>query len=154
MEIQKVGKSSVKIKSKNISFVTSTFATGDSIPLFFTPSEESSESFFIEGPGEYEVGGVRIKGTREGEGVMYEITEDPITVFALNTAAVKALKGVDEGTILVVENNGDITADELNALDAYLTIVYGEPLVGGTYEEVDKINLRKLEELKGIVILK
>lgn len=154
MEIQKVGKSNVKIKSKNVSFVTSTFASGDSIPLFFTPSEESSESFFIEGPGEYEVGGVRVKGTREGDGVMYEITDDPITVFVVNSGAVKSLKGLDEGTILIVENNGNVTVDELNALDAYLAIIYGEPLVGGTYEEVDKINLRKLEELKGIVILK
>ncbi len=154
MEIQKVGKTNVKIKSKNVSFVTNTFASGESIPLFFVPSSESSDSFFIEGPGEYEVSGVRIKGTREGEGVMYEITDDPITVFITNTQGLKSLKGVDEGTILVVENNGDITKDELTALDAYLTLVYGEPIIDSSFPEIEKVNLRKLEETKGIVILK
>jgi len=154
MEIQKVGKLNVKIKSKNVSFVTNTFASGDSIPLFFTPSEEHFETFYIEGPGEYEVAGVRIKGTREGEGVMYEITDDPITVYMVNTKGLKALKGVDEGTILVVENNGEVTKDELSALDPYLTLVYGEPLAESSFPEIDKVNLRKLEEVKGIVILK
>jgi hypothetical protein len=154
MEIQKVGKTNVKIKSKNVSFVTNTFASGESIPLFFSPSEESSDSFFIEGPGEYEVSGVRVKGTREGEGVMYEVSDDPITLFVVNTPALKSLKGVDEGTILLVENNGEITNDELSALDAYLTIVYGEPVAESSYPEIEKVNLRKLEETKGIVVLK
>lgn len=154
MEIQKVGNSNVKIKSKSASFVTNTFASGDSIPLFFSPSEEHSDSFFIEGPGEYEVAGIRIKGTKEGEGVMYEIIDEPITIYLANTKGFKSLKGVDEGTIIVVENNGEITKDELTALDAYLTLVYGEKVPDSSYPEIEKVNVRKLEDLKGIVMLK
>lgn len=156
MEIQKVGKNSVKIKAKNVSFVTNTFASGDSIPIFFTPNnEESSDQFFIEGTGEYEVSGVRIKGLREGEGILYELTDDPITLKLLNSKALKTLKDVDEGTILLVESNSDLTREIIDSHDPYLTILYGEVFPEGTsYPEVEKINLRKLEELKGVVILK
>ena len=42
----------------------------------------------------------------------------------------------------------------LNSLDAYLTIVYGENIPDSTYPVIEKINLRKLEEIKGVVVLK
>ncbi len=155
MEIQKVGKTNVRIKAKSVSFVTDTFASGESIPLFFKPkTDESYDGFFIEGAGEYEVTGVRIKGIQEGDGLLYEITEEPITLKLINTQGLKAMKDIDEGTILLVENNGELTKDTLVGLDAYLTIVYGEPIPDSTFQQIEKINLRKLEELKGVVVLK
>jgi len=154
MEIQKVGKTNVRIKAKSVSFVTDTFASGESIPLFFKPKTDESFEGFFKGAGEYEVTGVRIKGIQEGDGLLYEITEEPITLKLINTKGLKAMKDIDEGTILLVENNGELTKDTLVGLDAYLTIVYGEPIPDSTFQQIEKINLRKLEELKGVVVLK
>src|SRR6478736_1532458 len=102
MEITKVEKDGVKIKSKLATFAVNPFNAKGKIPidcvLLFSKSKEVLPSFetsplIVEGPGEYEIKGVKLSGVGKKESLLYVGKLDGIDIVIMQASA--ALKGKD-----------------------------------------------------------
>jgi hypothetical protein len=138
MEITTISEKSVKIKGKRMSFAINPIHVKGKIAisaaLFFSRLQEpvSTKSFeeeplIIQGPGEYEAGGVKISGSKVGESFIYKITIDGIsTLMAKTSSLVKAKESVTEYDMLLLE--ADAVADQsvITALNSKVVILYGD----------------------------
>ncbi len=93
MEIAVLDKETIRIKGKNASFIidptSSISKTSADAIIFLTdvsdvngPSSKVSDArVIIKGPGSYEIGGVRISGTKSGRDFYYSFNIDGLAIF-------------------------------------------------------------------------
>lgn len=159
MEVQRVSDSSVRIKSKNSSFLINSTGKNESENLVFTsaPSDYSilSAPVIISGSGEYETAGVSIKGEKHGEKFSYIFLEENQNILVVLASSLPEIKEIEEGTIIVVIADQAL-GEALSELAAELIIVAASPEFlpadTSTFKKIEKVNLKKTEELKGFVV--
>ena len=99
-------KSMLRLKGKHATFVVNPQDETDANAAFFLddtlPSVKTENSVMIHGAGDYEIGGVKITGTRGDKGILYSLNIDGIatnaaflTSLATNVIAVYGEKAVE-----------------------------------------------------------
>jgi hypothetical protein len=158
MEIQRVSDSSIKIKSKNATFLIDSSPKSESEVAIFTQPPDSYSDFtglVISGPGEYETAGVSIKGEKHGEKTTYTFLEENQNVLVTSASSLASIKEIEEGSFVVVIADQSL-GEAISELAAEIIILSSPaeflPTDTTTFKKTDKINLKKTEEYKGFVV--
>ncbi len=140
MEISKLSESAVKIKSKTAVFGINPVGAKAKVALdgaFFlqhTVSPETisaeEETLIVNGPGEYEVKGVKFTGHGKGEDISYSGRIDSMVVFVVKaTALAKSKDAVQDCQVLLLEVDGPVEENLLAASNAQVAILFGNEAV-------------------------
>ena len=159
MEISRLSDNSIKIKTKNSTFVIDPEAKSPEADAYvYTVAQKNipEGQLAIEGPGEYEIGGVYIKGEVVSDNLVYEFLDETKKVLVLSSPS--AIKNLDteDYPVVIVKASEKVESANLTTIGAELVIVYGpsenisvEP---ESIKQIDKVNLRKIDELKGFIV--
>lgn len=138
MEVTTISSSSIKIKGKQAAFAVNPVAAkakiGVSSAIFFdrvtTPVDLKifeEEPLIIQGPGDYEVGGIKFSGNVMNDSFVYRVTVDMIGVLCAKTSSlIKSKDSAADYDILLLE--ADAVADPalITPLNPSVIIFYGE----------------------------
>jgi hypothetical protein len=135
VDISVIDGNSIKLKGKQATFIVDPVkqmpkTSADGIILLAGKSNVDISRvtdfrIVIDGPGEYEVGGVKISGTKTPKGTLYDLSIDNINVILGSTAEIKA-EGFNACQIAVVNTTGDFNESSLTALEPKISVLYGE----------------------------
>lgn len=97
MEINALSSSSIRIKGKSGSIITDSFkkVAANAILSLETNVQiphDLEDQLLINGPGEYETGGLKISGIRDKAGIAYKIVVDNISIILGEIKSLKALQ--------------------------------------------------------------
>lgn len=161
MEISKINTTSIKIKTKNTTFLVdpASKSEGDVVLLmqkgdFLIPEEAK---LIVEGPGEYEVAGVSIKGVEGSSGMIYRVFDDQYNILIITSDELAKRKDEDEYDGVFIKVTEKIDEAILSNCVADAVVLYGEegnlPLPKEETKVMSRVNLKKKEEVKGVVFL-
>jgi hypothetical protein len=151
MEIAVLPKAALRIKGKNASFIIDPedgkdYNASILVGKASDPSKSSSDEVIIEGPGEYEIGGVKITGTRSNSAVIYSLKIDGIDVVLGKLSSLDAMhQKMKEHNIVVVLCNETGDASFLTSLTSNSVIFYGEKGLE-IAQSIGKENLQKMSK--------
>jgi hypothetical protein len=132
MEIALVPQSALRIKGKQMTIgvdqvdKTNSRAT---IVLHVAPEllKTPEDHVLIDGAGEYEVGGIKINGTRNNQNVLYSMNVDSVEVLVGKISVLDAMQHkLKEHNIVVALCDEVVTASFLTSLASNVVIFYGE----------------------------
>ena len=131
MEIALLPKSALRIKGKSASFVVNPqepTATNAALLLDDTIEDVlTDEAVTIQGPGEYEIGGVKITGTRGEKGIVYSLQVDGIDVLVGKMSTLSAMQHkLKEHNLVISECNESGDGAFLTSLATSSLVYYGE----------------------------
>lgn len=138
MEITTLSESAVKVKGKQATFAVNPSISKAKIvataaiffnrltaPLDLKQFEE--EPLIIQGPGEYEVGGIKFSGSIMSDSYVYRITVDTLGVLCAKTSSLtKSKESASDYDILLLEADAVADPSVITALNASVIIFYGE----------------------------
>lgn len=163
MEISKLGDTGLKIKTKNITVVVDPAAKAEAdviihldrmVPL--NAKDIQGAKLTIDGPGEFEIAGLSITGEKVGQDVMYRLDDEAFGLILATSRIVATAKEEEGEQALVVEAAAPVQADLLDSYVQDVCVVFGAsanlPQAADIKKE-PKVNLRKLEDLKGAVVV-
>lgn len=135
MDIAIVGKNSIKIKGKQVTFIVDPEKgmpkiSADAIILLdgsadIDTSRVTDYRIVIDGPGGYEVGGAKISATRTPNGTLYRFSIDDVSI-VLGGAADTKTEGSDVCQVAVVNTSTDFNESFVTALESKITVLYGD----------------------------
>lgn len=137
MEVYFLAPESIKIKGKNVAFVTSpkdikTKTEADCVLALL--SNESVENPKIEGarvtidaPGEYEVTGAKIVSQRSGENIVYSIKLDGLGILLGALVAIEQLKDKleDKHHVVIACVSEKLNEETITSLEPSVTVLFG-----------------------------
>jgi hypothetical protein len=133
MEIAIVPQSALRIKGKQMTLGVDQVDKSNSrgtIILHANPKdlkEPADDHVLINGAGEYEVGGIKINGTRSGQHVLYSMNVDGVEVLIGKISTLDAMQHkLKEHHIVVALSDEVVTASFLTALASNVIIFYGD----------------------------
>lgn len=135
MDISIVGNQSIKIKGKQASFVVDPEkgmpkTSADAIILLngsndIDVNRVSDFRIILNGPGGYEVSGVKISGTKTPQGILYRLSVDDISI-VLGFATDAKMEGFNVCQVAVVNTSRDFNEPFVTSLEAKITVLYGD----------------------------
>ena len=130
MEIALLPKNAVRIKGKQALLVVNPSDSGASYhaALFLDHSSATpTECVAIAGPGEYEVSGVKISGTKSAAGVAYSISVDDVDVLVGSLSVVEKLQHkLKEHHLALLHADTETDASFVTSHATSGVLVYGE----------------------------
>jgi len=147
MEIAIAREGSFKIKSKNTVFIINPDSKIDGDVVILTEKPSSYSQFqgklVIDGPGEYEVSGVLIKGEKTDGKISFDFAEDSQSIAVLSTASLAKNKEIEDQTAVVVLLQDGKTDLSGISLSGVLIVVGPKDLLpqDSNIKKLDKINL-------------
>lgn len=142
MEITAVAKNILKLRGKNatllVAFTTPASlpkTTADGLILFdkdadFPLNQAEGVRLTVAGPGEYEVGGIKISSEAKSLGNYYTVIMDNITMFVGKSDFLSKADGTFDYKVLLILTQGVIDskfdAAAVTALTPSLVVLYGE----------------------------
>lgn len=159
VDIAIIGKTSVKLKGKQASFVVDPSkeaqkTSSDAIILLdgrsnIDTSRVNDFRIIIEGPGGYEVGGVKISGASTPKGILYKLSIDGVAVI-IGRATESKTEGFNACQVAIVNADSDFNESFVTALEPKITVLYGDNKEGVaktlgaiTLPQVSKITIAK-----------
>ncbi len=171
MDISIVGKNSIKIKGKKVTFVVDPSkempkTNADAIILLegianVDLSRVVDSRIVINGPGEYEVGGGKISAAKTPKGVLYYLSIDELHVIVGKPTESK-IEGFSAAQVAVINVDSKINESFITSLESKITVLYGDKkeeeakaLGAESVSPVPKITITKdkLPEKMEIVVL-
>ena len=158
MEVASVSQNSIKIKTKNATFIIDPVGKIDADVVILTQKPQDYSEFgdnvVIDGPGEYEVSGVGIKGEKVNDKLSFDFFEDNQRLLFIPLSAAKKLETEDyTATILALDEKIE---GELPSITSEIVAVIGDeeflPTDRALIKKIDKLNLKKTEENKGFIV--
>jgi len=148
MEITLLTKSALRIKGKTCSFVVNPQETVQTNAFFFLYQNAeftTEDAVVLNGPGEYEIGGVKITGLRNETKVLYGMNIDGLEITIGSLTVLSAMHNKLKENNIVIVNCDEITETSfLTALAVNTVLFYGEKAeeVSQTFakEKVQKMN--------------
>lgn len=134
MEIALVSETSIRIRGKNASIIidpssVKTKTQADAILLLEKEEPDMSKiegsRVVIDGPGEYEVGGIKISGSTSGKSIAYELYVDGVQIFLSAQESLKGLGQNRECSVVVVFAKSVVEVSEVTEMSPRLVILYG-----------------------------
>jgi len=132
MEIVLISKSSIRIKGKNaVLIVDPTEKLESNATILLSRQVEgvstSGSDIVINGPGEYEAGGIKITGFKNETDFVYTINVDSVGILLGKLTSFEKLHSkLKETNILIVNCDTVTDATFLSALSTNVIIFYGE----------------------------
>lgn len=131
MEIAVLPKNALKLKGKQTTLVVnpSDKATPYSGAILLGPAVKPSsmDGVVISGPGEYEVGGIKISGTREGSDMVYTMIIDGVGILLGETEAIVKTQGkLKENNVAILFTSTVTDASLATGLATNAVLFYGE----------------------------
>lgn len=132
MEISIVPQSALRIKGKQMTIGVDQIDKNNSrgtIILHGNPKDFKAQDdhVIINGAGEYEVGGIKINGTRSGQRVLYSMNVDGVEVLVGKISTLDAMQHkLKEHHIVIALCDELVTASFLTSLASNVVIFYGE----------------------------
>ncbi len=116
---------------------------------------QTPDNLVIYGPGDFEVSGILIKGTRNDFETMYSIAADDGKVLVVQSTSISKLADEDDCDAVIVKAVNEVDEAALSAISSKLIVVYGdESLIPDSIKanKSQKISLKKTEELSSNVV--
>lgn len=132
MEIARLPKNSIRIKGKNATIsVDPQEKIEANAALIFSILTESANTnaaeVIIDGPGEYETGGIKISATRYDGELVYSLNVDSVSVLIGKAAVLeKVHQKLKEANILIVKCDDISETTSLTSLVTNVIMFYGE----------------------------
>ncbi len=132
MEIALLAKNSLKIKGKHTSFVVdpqekSAYNGAIVLNKTFGQLTIQDDAVVIDGPGEYEIGGVKISGTRSEGEVLYNLNVEGVEILLGKLSVLeKQQHKLKEQDIVVAYVDFMTNASFVTSLASSVVIYYGE----------------------------
>lgn len=172
MDITIIGKNSLKIKGKKVSFIVDPAknmpkTSADAIILLsgnanVDISRVTDSRIIIKGAGGYEVGGAKVSGTTTAKGILYKISIDGMGIIIGRVAETKA-EGFNACQVAIVNTeDGDFNESFVTSLESKMTVLYGEKKIDAantlgaeSVTSVPKITITKdkLPEKMEVIVL-
>lgn len=134
MEITIVSQESIRIKGKQTAFVvdpvvTKAKVTADAVLLAKGSSVDTSSvegsRLTIAGPGEYEIGGVKISGVKSGETTAYYLSLDGVSVLISPTSMLKNKESLRDVDVVVLQADSVVDQSALATVANGVALFYG-----------------------------
>jgi hypothetical protein len=135
VDIGYIGKNSIKIKGKQVTFVVDpakemSKTSADAIILLDGSSNTdigriSDSRIIIRGPGGYEVGRAKISGTKTPRGTIYRLSIDDISI-VLGFATDTKIDGFNACQVAIINTTSDFNESFVTALEPKMIILYGD----------------------------
>ncbi len=152
MDITLLDKDSIKLKIKKVNFVIDPMpkmakTNADAIITFDIDNCDLTRitdyRVLIKGPGEYEVGGVKIIGTRLDENLYYSFATGTSTILVGKVSSLdKMLDKIDEHGIAILNVDAKINPSIITAIEPKSLVLYGEK----AKEELPSLSKELLEK--------
>jgi hypothetical protein len=152
MDINILDKNSIKIKIKKVNFVIDPGSSisktnADAIIAFDASAIDSTRvtdyRVIIKGPGEYEVGGVKVVGVKDGESLAYSlIAQETSIIIGKASSLGKMLDKVSEHGIAVLDIDSKLDPSIITAIEPRYLVLYGEKVK----EELSSLSKELLEK--------
>ncbi|MCL4354379.1 hypothetical protein M1349_02800 [Patescibacteria group bacterium] len=163
MDISLTKDNSLKIKGKKTAIVTDPVSKTEADIVIITDSSASydldkveGKRLVIEGPGEYEVGGVSIVAKNIKGDLVFYIT-DFSRILLLPASAVSKIQEEDEFDAVIIKVQEKINEDAFSAFNSKSFILYGDlsqaTLKSENIEKTNKVSLKKTGEYFGKIIM-
>jgi len=164
MEISSLKDQSVRIKSKVATVVVDPVSKTDAHVVILTknaPAESTQyipeNAVVIDGPGEYEVGGISMIVTDIKGELTYSFDADNTRILLLCESTLAKIKEEDEYNAIIVRVDEEVKDTVLANLTASVFIFYGDlskvKLSSENIQTLSKVNLKKKDELHGSFVL-
>jgi hypothetical protein len=138
VDISVLGKDSIKLKGKNVTFVVNPTKgmpkiAADAVIILDGASdldlERVTESrITIEGPGGYEIGGAKIYGTQTPVGTLYKISLDNVSIL-LGPAADVEKEGFNVCQVAIVNTSNNFNESYVTAMEPKIVVLCGDKKV-------------------------
>jgi len=158
MEVAIISKNSLKIRTKVAGFVinpTSDISKTEADAVFSLNEDLSTVDtskvadfrLTISGPGEYEIGGVKISINKKGSGLVYKMNIDKMTV-VLGRASViaQSLDDIDVSQVAIIEADILPSDKTIPTIQANLVIFYGEKALEAAKELKEGTDVANVEK--------
>ena len=170
MDIAIVGKNSIKIKGKRVTFVVDPSAgspktSADAVILLnglkdVDLNRVTDSRTVINGAGGYEVAGAKISATSSPEGIIYKLSIDGVSIVLGKTTKSK-VEGISGSQVAVINADSEFNESFVADLESKIIVIYGEAkkdaakkLGAESITETPKITLAKeLPEKMEIAVL-
>ena len=161
MEVSKIANSGIRVKSKNTTFIVDPIdgkIDGDVVILYEKPQDYSkfSGKLVIDSPGEYEIGGVSIKGEKVRDSLAFDFLEDGQKLVIISSPDITKDIETEDSKVVLVHLTKKLDDETLSSVQSEVVSFYGAeeflPQGKETLKRVDKINLKKTEDLKGYLV--
>ena len=136
MDIQILGKSSLKIKSKKTTLAVDPKSSiskfdADAILLIDKDSDTKRVDNFrviINSVGEYEVSGLKISGIKAGNNVMFALSSDNANALITKASLLENIQSekIDEYKIAIINADAKINQSILTSMEPSVVVLYGE----------------------------
>jgi len=174
MEIAIIDKNTIRVKTKKTTFIIDPIAStpktsADAILLLQKSKGDlqrvTDYRLVIDGPGEYELGGVKISAFKTDGELAYGLIGDGVeTVIGESSALNKLADKFQEKTIAVINMNEELNESVITTIEPRIVIFYGEKASEGVksagkdsagVEKTKKINIaeNKMPEEMQVAIL-
>lgn len=171
VDISTIGGNSLRLKGKKTTFIVDPVSalpkTSADAVIFLNGgvgtdiSRVADFRVVINGPGGYEVGGVKISGTKTPKGIIYRFSIDGVNII-LGSLTDTKMEGFDACQVAIVNTDSDFNGSFLMALEPKIAILYGDKksenakaLGAANVSPVSKITILKdkLPEKMEVVVL-
>ena len=132
MDITSLSPSSVKIKGKLASFIvepslSKASLTADAVINFAVSENVPVEGvrLIMQGPGEYEVGGVKITGLTSADTTLYYLSLDGMVLMVGKASALKNKELARDTDIVILSADSVVDASLLATLNPRVALFYG-----------------------------
>lgn len=155
MEIGLIAKNSLKIKSKYAFFAVDPVDKGEYngtlvLNSAFNKLNIQTNSVVIDGPGEYEIAGVKISGTRNDGEVLYNLNAEGVMILLGKLSTMeKQQHKLKEQDIVVVYVDSVTNASFVTSLASSAIVFYGEQ-AAALVDKFGKENIKAVQKYTAI----
>lgn len=153
MEVTKIGASSIKIKGKNVSLLVDPVGRAEGEIILNLMSGDNADytgvtgsRLVIDGPGEYEAGGMSLT-VKKIDGVYSAVVTEQERLLLFPTSVLGKIADDDEYTAIILHVDTKVTDDAFASLNAKSVILYGNleeaTIKSENQEKVSRVNLKK-----------
>jgi hypothetical protein len=133
MEIALLSKGTLRIKEKNAMLVVDPHekeqvgANGIILLEYSSQTGLNDESVILNGPGEYEVAGIKISGTKKDRDTIYSLRIEGVEVLLGQLHALEKMQHkLQEHNVVIVQCSSEGSPSFLTSLASNVIILYGE----------------------------
>ena len=136
MDFHILGDETIKIKGKKVSIAVDPkekIAKFDAEAILLTDkifdvSRVSDYRVIVDGPGEYEVSGLKISGIKSDNGVIYELVSEGANILIAKASALEKISAdkLDDYKIVVINADVDLNQTTITAMEPRVVILYGK----------------------------
>jgi hypothetical protein len=136
MDIQVFENQTLKVKNKKSTIAvdpTKKVAKFDADAVLITGEGADSSRVngfrvVIEGPGEYEVSGLKVSGIKSDSGVMFGLTSDNVSILIAKASSLEKMSAdrIEDYHIALINADTDLNQQVLTAIEPRVVVLYGE----------------------------